>query len=249
MANDRTLFARLATYKIFARRHAAICSRGRPGAGCGRSSGFVNAGSFRGGRAPLGRAAAYTIAALFPERVTAIVALALGYQPHGAFTIPDFQQSRRFWYQWFQCTDGGAEAVRRDPVGFARIQWDTWSPPGWFDDAEFIATADSFKDPDWAAITLNAYRTRWISGERVDQRYAALQRKLGETKYISTPTLMIQGAADTCDAPRESEGLDHFFARGYRRVLLAGVGHFPHREAPGEVAAEVNRLLLDYAKA
>ena len=26
-------------------------------------------------------------------------------------------------------------AVRADPAGFARIQWDTWSPLGWFDDA------------------------------------------------------------------------------------------------------------------
>jgi nucleotide-binding universal stress UspA family protein len=32
---------------------------------------------------------------------------------------------------------------------FARIQWDTWSPPGWFDDAEFDETARSFGNPDW----------------------------------------------------------------------------------------------------
>ena len=33
--------------------------------------------------------------------------------------------------------DRGAEAVARDPKGFARLQWETWSPPGWFDEAEF----------------------------------------------------------------------------------------------------------------
>jgi hypothetical protein len=27
-----------------------------------------------------------------------------------------------------------------------------------------------------------------------------------------------------------------YFAGGYRRVVLDGVGHFPHREAPGVVA-------------
>lgn len=195
-----------------------------------------------------GSRAAYTMAALFPERVAAVAALALGYQPRGAFTLPDFEQSRRFWYQWFQCLDGGAEAVRHDPVGFARIQWNTWSPQGWFDEAEFIATADSFKDPDWAAITLNAYRSRWISGEAVDQRYDALQRKLSETEYLSTPTLMIQGESDSCDAPKESEGLDAFFTRGYRRILIDGVGHFPHREAPDEVAAAVNQWLRDHTE-
>jgi pimeloyl-ACP methyl ester carboxylesterase len=193
-----------------------------------------------------GARAAYTMAALFPERLTKVAALSLAYQPRGAFALPGFEQSRRFWYQWFQCIDGGAEAVRRDPVGFARIQWNTWSPQGWFDEAEFVATADSFKDPDWAAITLNAYRSRWISGEAVDQRYDALQRKLSETEYLSTPTLMIQGESDSCDAPKESEGLDDLFTQGYQRILIDGVGHFPHREAPDQVAAAVIQLLREH---
>jgi pimeloyl-ACP methyl ester carboxylesterase len=105
-----------------------------------------------------GARVAYTLAALFPERVTAIAALALAYQPRGQFSVPSFDQSRRFWYQWFMCTDTGAEAVRKDPIGFARIQWETWSPSGWFDDAEFDLTAESFSSPDWVEISLNAYR-------------------------------------------------------------------------------------------
>ncbi len=194
-----------------------------------------------------GARAAYTMAALFPERLTALAALALSYQPRSIFRVPDFEQSRRLWYQWFQCTDGGSEMVRKNPVGFARIQWDTWSPPGWFDQTEFAATSETFLGPDWVAITLNAYRARWISGEVTDARYDALQRKLRDIELLSTPTLMIQGASDSCDAPKESEGLDQFFIGGYQRLLLDGVGHFPHREAPGLVADAVLGLLESYA--
>jgi len=194
-----------------------------------------------------GARAAYTMAALFPERLTALAALALSYQPRSIFRVPDFEQSRRLWYQWFQCTDGGSEMVRKNPVGFARIQWDTWSPPGWFDQTEFAATSETFLGPDWVAITLNAYRARWISGEVTDARYDALQRKLRDIELLSTPTLMIQGASDSCDAPQESEGLDKFFVGGYQRLLLDGVGHFPHREAPGLVADAVLGLLESYA--
>ncbi|UOQ71601.1 alpha/beta fold hydrolase [Hymenobacter cellulosilyticus] len=194
-----------------------------------------------------GARAAYTLAALFPQRVTAIVALALAYQPKGRFTLPDFAQSRLFWYQWFMCTEAGAAAVRQDPVGFARIQWDTWSPPGWFDEAEFTATAAYFSEPDWAEITLQAYRSRWLPGEATDPRYAALQKRLHTIEDLTTPTLMLQGGADTCDAPQESEGLDQYFTAGYQRLVLAGVGHFPHREAPEVVARHILAFLTSKA--
>ena len=84
-----------------------------------------------------GARVAYTLAALWPERLTSITALALSYSPGGRFPTPTFEQSRRWWYQWFMTTDHGAEAVRADPKGFARQQWNTWSPPGWFDDVEY----------------------------------------------------------------------------------------------------------------
>lgn len=64
---------------------------------------------------------AYTLTTLFPDQVRAIAALALAYQPRGKFVFPNFDQARHFWYQLFQCTAGGADAVRRDPVGFARM--------------------------------------------------------------------------------------------------------------------------------
>jgi pimeloyl-ACP methyl ester carboxylesterase len=182
---------------------------------------------------------AYTLAALFPERVTAVAAMALGYQPRGGFRVPDFAQSKRFWYQWFMCIEEGANAVRKDPVGFARIQWDSWSPPGWFDEREFLATAASFTNPDWVSVTLNAYRARWLPNEIADVRYGELQERLGMVERLSVPTLMIQGAADNCDSPKESEHLEGYFTAKYDRHVLEGVGHFPHREAPAVVAAAV----------
>jgi pimeloyl-ACP methyl ester carboxylesterase len=189
-----------------------------------------------------GARAAYTVGALAPHRITAVAALALAYQPRGEFVMPSFSQARAFWYQWLMYVDAGAEAVRRDPIGFAREQWDTWSPPGWFDDTEFRLTADAFTNPDWPAITLNAYRTRFLTDEPVDVRYAELRQRLAEINRIDVPTLMIQGGSDYCDEPASSAGLEHHFA-SYRRVVLDGVGHFPHREAPGRVAALVHNHL------
>jgi pimeloyl-ACP methyl ester carboxylesterase len=192
-----------------------------------------------------GARAAYTISALFPDRVSAVIALALGYQPRGTFKVPGFEQSRRFWYQWFLCVDGGAERFSRDPLEFARIQWETWSPPGWFDDKEFAATAAGFSDPDWIAVTLNAYRARWLNGEVKDSRYDPLRLRLSEVDCLGTPTLMIQGGSDYCDDAKESEGLDKFFTGRYEWLVLEGVGHFPHRESPNKVAESIIRFVRE----
>lgn len=187
-----------------------------------------------------GARAAYTLAAVAPERIPAIAVLALPYQPRGAFTMPPFLQARAFWYQWLMYLDAGVRAVADDPIAFARIQWDTWSPPGWFDDEEFAATSRGFTNPDWVAITLNAYRSRFLTDEARDPRYEVLARRLAEVQDIATPTLMIQGADDRCDEAAGSVDQERFFTGGYRRVLLGGVGHFPHREAPDDVAQGIN---------
>jgi pimeloyl-ACP methyl ester carboxylesterase len=197
---------------------------------------FSVAGHNWGGRA------AYLLAALFPSRVTKIAAISLAFQPRGEFPIPSFPQARLFWYQWFMCTDGGAAAVRRDPVGFSRIQWDTWGPTGWYDEEEFVKTAESFTNPDWAAITLHGYRSRFLP-EPVDHRYDDLQHRLSGIAQLKTPTLVINGESDNCDPPSSFEEMEHSFTGGYELLTLKNVGHFPPREAPDSVATALIRHL------
>ena len=183
---------------------------------------------------------AYALAAAFPERITQIVAMSVGWQP-GELPTPDLEQVRKYWYQWFMATERGAQAVKGDPKAFARIQWETWAPEGWFSDTEFEMTAKSFENPDWPAITLHSYRVRWGEADK-DPRYRDLDERALAATSISVPTLMIQGGADGVTLAASTDGNDKHFSGGYRRVVLDGVGHFPTREASGAV----NKLLLDF---
>ena len=189
----------------------------------------------------------YALAALAPARVNRLCALALAFQPRFEFQTPSYEQSRRFWYQFFVCSDNGAKRVTEDPVGFSRFQWETWSPPQWFREDEFRAAARAWENPDYAAITLNSYRSRWLEGELWDPRYDEVQLELGRAERIGVPTLMIQGESDHCDPPSESEKQEQYFSAGYKRLLLEGVGHFPHREAAGAVADAVLSWLTTQA--
>ena len=187
-----------------------------------------------------GARVAYQLAALFPSRVRKIATMSLAFQPRGEFPIPSFPQAQLFWYQWFMCTDGGAAAVRRDPVGFSKIQWDTWSPAGWYREEEFLETAVSFGNADWPSITLNGYRSRFLP-EPVDHRYDELAHRMGGIAQLNTPTLAISGGADGCDPPSSFEEMDLHFTGRYELLTLDRVGHFPPREAPEKVGRALVR--------
>jgi pimeloyl-ACP methyl ester carboxylesterase len=185
----------------------------------------------------------YALAALAPERVSRLVAVSVGYTPGGAGGLPSFEQARLWWYQWFQTLDAGAAAVARDPIGFARLQWDTWSPAGWYEQAEFAETAEAFAHPDFVPTMLHYYRVRWGASPR-DPAYDPLEEKLAQVTRLPVPTLLIHGGSDTCIAPEQTEDLAGLFGAGYRRVVVPGAGHFVPREAPGTVAD----LVLDHLR-
>jgi pimeloyl-ACP methyl ester carboxylesterase len=186
---------------------------------------------------------AYALAITVPQRVTRMVTIAVGWQP-GELPTPALKQAQAYWYQWFMATERGRESVRRNGKAFARIQWDNWSPPGWFDDAVFARTAKSFENPDWPDITWHSYSVRWGEADK-DPRYAELDHRVHAARSISVPTLMIQGASDAVTLPESTENKDKFFTGGYVRHVIPGIGHFPTREAP----ETVNKLILDFLQA
>ena len=185
---------------------------------------------------------AYALAIIVPERVTHMVTMAVGWQP-GPLPTPSLKQVQAYWYQWLMATERGRQMVRSNGKAFARIQWDNWSPPGWFDDAVFERTAKSFENPDWPAITWHSYSVRWGEADK-DPRYAELDRRVSTAQSISVPTLMIQGDSDTVTLPESTEGKDRYFTGSYKRHVIPGVGHFPTREAP----EEVNRLVSEFLR-
>ena len=176
---------------------------------------------------------AYFLAAVEPTRVSRMVTLSLGWDP-GKLRTPAPEQARRFWYQWFMATERGAAVVRTDGIAFARFQWDSWSPPGWFDEATFRTTARSFENPDWTDITLHSYRVRWEEAEP-DPQFAELEHRQRAVPTIDVPTLLIHGGDDRCVAAATSESKERNFTAGYERRVIPGIGHFPTREAPDAV--------------
>lgn len=174
----------------------------------------------------------------WPERVEAIAMLSSPPRL-GGMPTPPFEQAQRQWYHWFQATERGAKAIAADRKGFAHIMWRNWAPEGWFGQATFDRVATSFENPDWVAVTLHSYRARWGEAEP-DPRSAWLEEKVKSVKTLSLPALYIQGEVDGVNPPSVSESVPSKFIGPFKRIVLPGVGHFPTREAPLDVA----RVLL-----
>jgi pimeloyl-ACP methyl ester carboxylesterase len=164
--------------------------------------------------------------------------VSVGYGTNDPTQPMSLHQARSYWYHWYMATPRGERTVRKDRKAFARIMWDTWSPPGWVSDDEFDATAAAFDNDDWPGVTLHSYRHRWGHAPG-DAAYAADDATLNPAPVLDVPTLVLHGASDFVNRPDSSAGKERFFTGPYRRVLLDGVGHFPPREAPQAVAREL----------
>ena len=180
---------------------------------------------------------------LQPGIASHLVMLAVGYGTNTPSQTLSLEQAHNYWYHWYMATPRGEQTVRQDGRAFSRKMWDLWAPAGWYAPEEFEATADAFDNPDWAPIVLHSYRHRWGHAPG-DPAYDKDDQALNPPPVLAVPTLVLHGAVDTVNAPVGSANKEHLFTGPYQRTLLDGVGHFPQREAPQQVA----QALLDFVR-
>jgi pimeloyl-ACP methyl ester carboxylesterase len=188
-----------------------------------------------------GSTIAEALAIGWPDRVSKL-ALLSSMPRMGGLATPPFWHSQLDWYQWFMVTKRGAKAIAEDRRGFTNLLWQNWAPDGWFDEATFERVAKSFDNPDWVAVTLHSYRSRWGEAE-LDPRSLWLEEKVKATRTLTLPTVYFQGEEDGVNPPRVSEGVHKKFSGPFDRILLQNVGHFPQREDAETVARELTLFL------
>jgi len=191
-----------------------------------------------------GGRAACIVAALWPERARALVSgNAYNIQDIAGSLTPDTpDQEHRFWYQYYFHSERGRAGLDQNRRALCKFIWRLWSPNWQFDDATFEASAKSFDNPDFVAVTIQSYRHRFAYADG-DPALEPIEQKLAARPTISVPTIALQGEADGVGPPARSENHARFFTGSYERRLLPRVGHNPPQEAPQAVADAVLDLL------
>jgi pimeloyl-ACP methyl ester carboxylesterase len=185
-----------------------------------------------------GGRAACVVAALWPERVEALVSA-------NSYNIQDIAHSLEpasaaeeatFWYQYYFHSERGRRGLARDRRGVARQLWRMWSPNWAFDDPTFERTAAAFDNPDFVEVVIHSYRHRFglVSG---DPAYALIETRLSAQPSIDVPAITIDGDADGVNS-----GTSHHagkFGGMHEHRVFRAAGHNLPQERPEDWARAV----------
>ena len=178
------------------------------------------------------------IAALWPERCKAIVAVS-------GYIITNLDANRRplppaaelgWWYQYYFATERGRLGYSANRQDFNRLIWQIASPKWKFDEATYQQTASAFANPDHVRIVVHNYRWR-LSLAEGEQRYDALERRLFERPVITVPAITIASDFDGPAADGKSYR-DRFTGR-YSHRILKDIGHNVPQEDPQAFAQAI----------
>lgn len=187
-----------------------------------------------------GARTANIIAALWPERVKAMVSVSgylIGSQEAGKAPLPP-RAEQQWWYQYYFATERGREGYAKNTHDFAKLIWQLASPKWKFDDSTFDRSAASLANADHVDITIHNYRWRLGLAEG-EPKYAEIEKRLAQMPVIAVPTITLEGDANGAPHPDAASYAKKFSGKYSHRVIAGGVGHNPPQEAPQAFAEAV----------
>ncbi|MFL5497374.1 MAG: alpha/beta fold hydrolase [Gemmatimonadaceae bacterium] len=185
-----------------------------------------------------GSRTAAIMAALWPDRVKALVAVS-------GYLIVNLEANQQplppkaelgWWYQYYFATERGVLGYSKNTRDFNRLIWQIASPTWRFDNATFDRTAAAFDNPDHVKIVIHNYRWR-LSLADGEARYSDLEKKLFARPAISVPTITI--ASDFDGAAADGKSYAGKFTGRYSHRVLRGIGHNVPQEDPQAFAKAI----------
>ncbi|MFD3425493.1 alpha/beta fold hydrolase [Nocardia fluminea] len=178
------------------------------------------------------------IAALWPERVKAMVA-GSGYlvTQQAAQQQPLSPEAELgWWYQYYFATERGRLGYTKNRHDFNKLIWRQASPAWNFDDATYARSAATFDNPDHVDIVISNYRWR-LSLAPGEPQYDVYEQQLATGPVITVPTITL---ASDFDGPAK-DGMRYRakFTGKYEHRVLDGIGHNVPQEAPRPFAQAI----------
>jgi len=187
-----------------------------------------------------GARTANIVAALWPERVKAMVSVSgylIGSREVNKRPLPP-KAELEWWYQYYFATERGRAGYEKYRREFAKLIWQLASPKWDFDDATFERSAASLDNPDHVAIVIHNYRWRLGLADG-EPKYDELEKRLATGPVITVPTITLEGDANGAPHVEPSTYSAKFSGKYQHRLITGGIGHNLPQEAPRAFAEAV----------
>jgi pimeloyl-ACP methyl ester carboxylesterase len=187
-----------------------------------------------------GARSAAIVAALWPERVKALVSVSgylIGSQALGRTPLAPAAELQ-WWYQFYFATERGRAGYSQYRHDFARLIWKLASPQWNFDEETFNRSATAFENPDHVDIVIHNYRWR-LGLAKGEPKYDDMEAKLATFPSIAVPTITLEGDANGAPHPAPDSYAKRFTGKYEHRLLMGGIGHNPPHEAPHAFARAI----------
>jgi len=177
------------------------------------------------------------MAALWPERVSALVAVSgylIGSPKANEIPLPPAAEFL-WWYQYYFSTERGYKGYKAHTAAFNKLIWKTASPKWSFDEETYQRSARSFENPDHVAIVIHNYRWR-LGLAPGEKQHDELEAKLAKSPDITVPTVTLEGDANGAAFPLPENYASKYKGKYKHHNLTGGIGHNLPQEAPKEFA-------------
>ncbi|TCC86700.1 alpha/beta fold hydrolase [Pedobacter hiemivivus] len=186
------------------------------------------------------------IAALWPERCKALVAVSGYIITNRVATLQPLAPKAElgWWYQYYFSTERGKAGYNANTHDFNKLIWQIASPKWNFDDATYNRSATAFDNPDHVAIVIHNYRWR-LSLAEGEVKYDELEKRLAAGPLIKVPSITI--GSDFDGAAANGAMYAKKFVGPYKHIVLEDIGHNVPQEAPkafADAIIEVNGLAV-----
>jgi pimeloyl-ACP methyl ester carboxylesterase len=180
------------------------------------------------------------VAALWPERVKALIAVSgylIGSQETGKMPLPP-KAELEWWYQFYFATERGRNGYSKYRSEFAKLIWQIASPKWKFDDETFARSAAAFDNPDHVDIVIHNYRWR-LGLATGEPKFDVLEKRLATGPTIGVPTITLESDANGAPHPEPSSYANKFTGRYSHRQVAGGIGHNLPQEDPKAFAQAI----------
>jgi pimeloyl-ACP methyl ester carboxylesterase len=186
---------------------------------------------------------AWAVATLHPSIVRSLAVIGMPHpvRMREALVKSAAQAKASAYAAFFQLPKAPEARLVRDDAAYVERLMRRWGGPGFPDDETARRCREAMQIPGAAHSALEWYR--WAA--RAQTRPSGVRFVRLMARGVRAPVLQVHGALDRCTLLSTVQGSAAYAPAGYDLQVLAGIGHFPHEEAPDAVSD----LLLKHALA